>query len=279
MKQRVRTLLDKANLAASRKAPFLSRRYPYRGAPRMQRALGADLAAPSTWQAVDTPVDGELGAIFMKSAGANKWLHYLPVYESVIDRSRPIRMLEIGVFHGGSLRMWREYLHPDSVIVGIDIDPNCKQFHDPENNVHVCIGAQQDAMFLQNVNSEFGPFDVILDDGSHMTSHMVESFRSLFDSALAEPGAYIVEDVHSNYWKPYRDSSMSFVDFIAVLVDAMHAHYPAAEGEPNFRTDHPDRLHEVPVPRITPKLGSIEIHDSIVVVRKASRDLPRSVYQ
>jgi len=276
--QRVRELLDKANLAPSRKAPFLSLRYPYAGARRMQSALGPELAAPTTWQAVDTPLTGELGAIFLKTGRVHKWLHYLPVYESVIDRSRPIRMLEIGVFHGGSLRMWREYLHPQSVIVGIDIDPNCKQFEDPENNVHVRIGGQQDATFLQEVNSEFGPFDVILDDGSHMTSHMVESFRSLFASALAERGVYIAEDAHSNYWKSYRDSSMSFVDFIGVLVDAMHAHYPAAEGEPNFRTDHPARLREVTVPRITPKLGSIEIHDSIVVVRKASRDLPRSVY-
>lgn len=279
MKQRVRELLDKANLAPSRRAPFLSRRYPYRGARKMQGGLGPELAASSTWKAVDTPVAGELGAIFMKSGGVHKWVHYLPVYESVIDRSQPIRMLEIGVFHGGSLRMWRKYLHPESVIVGIDIDPNCKQFEDPANNVHVRIGGQQDATFLQEVNSEFGPFDVILDDGSHMTSHMVESFRNLFDSALAEPGVYIAEDVHSNYWKSYRDSSMSFVDFVGVLVDAMHAHYPDAEGEPYFRSDDPARLREVSVPRITPKLRSIEIHDSIVVVRKASRDLPRSVYQ
>jgi hypothetical protein len=279
MRQRVRELLDKANLAPSRKAPFLSRRYPYGGAARMQSALGPELAAPKTWLAEDTPPAGELGAIFMKTHGVHKWLHYLPVYESIIDRSRPIRMLEIGVFHGGSLRMWREYLHPQSVIVGIDIDPNCKEFQDPENNVHVRIGGQQDATFLQEVNNEFGPFDVILDDGSHMTSHMVASFRCLFASALAEPGAYIVEDVHTNYWKSYRDSSMSFVDFIAVLVDAMHAHYPDVEGELNFRTGHPGSLDEVSVPRITPKLNSIEIHDSIVVVRKASRVLPRSVYR
>jgi hypothetical protein len=279
MKHRVRDLLYKANLAPSRKAPFLSRRYPYGSGQRMQRALGPELAAPSTWRAVDTPPSGGLGTIFTKTGGVHKWLHYLPVYESAIDRSRPIRMLEIGVFHGGSLRMWREYLHPKSVIVGIDIDPDCKQFEDPENNVHVRIGGQQDATFLQEVNSEFGPFDVILDDGSHMASHMVESFRNLFASALAEPGTYIVEDVHSSYWKSYRDASMSFVDFVAVLVDAMHAHYPDAEDERSFRTGHPARLREVSVPRITPKLSSIEIHDSIVVVRKASRDLPRSVYQ
>jgi len=245
----------------------------------MHRALGPELAAPRTWPAVDTTPAGELGTIFAKTRGTHKWLHYLPVYESVIDRSRPIRMLEIGVFHGGSLHMWRDYLHPRSVIVGIDIDPDCKQFDDPENNVHVRIGGQQDDTFLQEVNAEFGPFDVILDDGSHMTSHMIESFRSLFASALAEPGTYIVEDVHSNYWKSYRDTSMSFVDFIAVLVDAMHAHYLDAPDELSFRTGHPARLHEVSVPRITPMLSSIEIHDSIVVVRKGSRDLPRSIYQ
>lgn len=278
MKQRVRELLGKANLAPSRKPPFLSRRYSYTGARTVRNALGPELAATHVWREVDSSPAGELGAIFTSVGGVHKWLHYLPVYESVIDRSRPIRMLEIGVFHGGSLRMWREYLHPQSIVVGIDIDPDCKQFEDPENSIHVRIGGQQDATFLHEINSEFGPFDVILDDGSHMTSHMIESFRTLFASALADPGIYIVEDMHSNYWKAYRDSSMSFVDFVAVLVDAMHAHYPAADGEVNFRTDHPSRLREVSVPRITPTLNSIEIHDSIVVVRKASRDLPRSVY-
>ncbi|WP_231514657.1 class I SAM-dependent methyltransferase [Mycobacterium sp. URHB0044] len=279
MKQRVRDLLDKANLAPSRKAPFLSRRYPYTGAGRMQRALGPELGASQTWVAEDSPPAGELGAIFIKTRGVHKWMHYLPVYESVIDRSRPIRMLEIGVLNGGSLQMWREYLHPRSVVVGIDIDPNCKEFEDPENNIHVRIGGQQDATFLQEVNSEFGPFDLILDDGSHMTSHMVASFRCLFASALGDPGTYVVEDVHTNYWKSYRDSSMSFVDFIAVLVDAMHAHYPGAESELKFRTGHPSSLRDVSVPRITPTLNSIEINDSIVVVRKGSRALPRSVYQ
>jgi hypothetical protein len=279
MKQRLRGLLDKANLAPSRKAPFLSRRYPYGGTQRMQNVLGTELAAPKTWSAVDTPPAGELAAIFMRTDAVHKWVHYLPVYESVIDRSRPIRMLEIGVFHGGSLRMWREYLHPKSVIVGIDIDPNCKQFDDPENNVHVRIGGQQDATFLDEVNAEFGPFDVILDDGSHMTSHMVESFRRLFGSALSDPGVYIAEDVHSNYWKSYRDSSTSFVDLVAVLVDAMHAHYTEGSGERDFRADDPSRLQKVSVPWITPMLGGIEIHDSIVVVRKTSRDLPRSLYR
>jgi hypothetical protein len=277
MRRRVQAVLGKANLAASPKPPFLIRRYPYKGQQEMHAALG-HLAAPIRWEAVDTPPTGQLADIFSHTPGAHKWTHYLPIYESVLDRDRPIRMLEIGVFHGGSLRMWREYLHPDSVIVGIDIDPDCKQFENPDHRVHVRIGGQQDAEFLAEVAAEFGPFDVILDDGSHMNSHMVESFRHLFGTALAERGIYVVEDVHSNYWTPYRDIPFSFVDFVGVLVDAMHAHYPQTESEHNFRTGHPAHIAEVSVPRITPLLGRIEIHDSIVVVHKSRRDLPGSIY-
>lgn len=277
IKQRVRAVLGKANLVASPKPPFLIRRYRYKGQQKMHAALG-ELAAPTRWKAVDTPPTGQLADVFTRSPGADKWPHYLPIYESLLDRDRAIRMLEIGVFHGGSLRMWREYLHPDSVIVGIDIDPDCKQFDNPELRVHVRIGGQQDAEFLAGVVAEFGPFDVIVDDGSHMTSHMVESFRHLFATGLSERGIYVVEDVHTNFWLPYRDSPTSFVDFIGVLVDAMHAHYPQAESDLNFRTGHPAHLADVSVPRITPLLGSIEIHDSVVVVRKTLRDLPRSVY-
>jgi hypothetical protein len=277
VKQRLRKLLNAINLMPSRQRPFLYRRYPYRGRRRMLRALGADLAAMTVWPAADTPLHGELAAVFNRAPGVHKSAHYLPVYEAVLDRSKPIRMLEIGVFQGGSLRMWRDYLHPKSVIVGIDIEPECKRFEKVEQKVHVRIGGQQDISFLREVTEEFGPFDVILDDGSHMTSHMVESFRFLFGNALTDSGIYIVEDVHSNYWMAYRDNRMSFVDFTKILIDAMHAHYQIAGSEANFRTGHQNRLTEVAVPAITPMLRRIEIFDSMVIVHRGNRDLPRSI--
>jgi hypothetical protein len=279
MKQRLRKLLNAVNLVPSRQKPFLQRRYPYRGRRQMLRALGPGLAAMTAWPAADTPLHGDLAAVFNCTPNVHKLAHYLPVYEGVLDRSRPIRMLEIGVFHGGSLQMWRDYLHPQSVIVGIDIDPECKQFDNAERDVHVRIGGQQDISFLREVTAEFGPFDVILDDGSHMTSHVVDSFRYLFANALTDRGIYIAEDVVCDYWTPYRDSRMSFVDFTKILVDAMHAHYQVADSEANFRIGHLDRLPEVPVPVITPMLGSIEIRDSIIVVRRGNRELPRSIYR
>lgn len=253
-------------------------RYPYRGRGRMLRALGPGLASMTTWSAVDSELGGEMAEVFNRTPKVRKFAHYLPIYESVVDRARPVRMLEIGDFHGGSLQMWREFLHPDSRIIGIDINAKLLRVADSDG-VHVRFGGGQGISFLREVAAEFGPFDIILHDGSHTSSQMVESFRGLFSNALSDGGVYMVEDVNCDYWRPYRDSSVSFVDFTKALIDAMHSHYQAAAGETNFRDGHPDRMQEVSVPAITPMLGSIEIYDSIVVVRRAARDLTRSIYR
>jgi hypothetical protein len=247
----------------------------------MLTALGPQLTDPKVWQRSDPPLQGELADIFLDTGGAHKWAHYLPIYEYVLTpyRSRPIRMLEIGVYKGGSLNMWRRYLLPDSVIVGIDIDPDCKQYEDPDRRIHVRIGPQEDVKFLRQVIDEFGPFDVILDDGSHRASHMVASFQSLFLHAVSEGGVYVVEDIHANYWWQARDQPTSFVDFTKYLIDAMHAHYYHVDDELEFRVNHPRRIPNVTVPEITTHLGGIEFYDSVAVIHHRSRALPRSIHR
>jgi len=245
----------------------------------MLKALGSDLRAEVSWSASDSPATGPLADVFVNTENVHKWQHYLPVYESAVDRSRPLRMLEIGVFHGGSLQMWRKYLHPNSTIVGIDIDPECAKFDDGDNKIHVRIGAQQDIAFLKSVVAEFGPFDVILDDGSHYSSHMINTFRYLFPNGLADGGAYVVEDIHCNYWTGWRDSRKSFVDFTKSLIDSMHAHYQVSSGERNFRVGDPNRKTAVSVPRASVLLAKIEFYDSIAVFHRAPRELPRSMYR
>src|SRR5690242_9318124 len=128
----------------------LGRRYRF-NVRKMLEALGPDLTAETTWKVADESVQGAIGEVFDRAPNIHKFRHYLPVYASAIPRDRPIRMLEIGVARGGSLQMWREYLHPESVIVGVDIDPGTKQFDDPDHNVHVRIGRQQDAVFLRGL--------------------------------------------------------------------------------------------------------------------------------
>ena len=93
-------------------------------------------------EAAGTP-DNELYEIFAADTNVHKWHHYFDIYTRHFDpyRSKPIKMLEIGVFRGGSLRMWKQYFHPESLIVGIDIDRNCQQYEIADQQVYVRIGS------------------------------------------------------------------------------------------------------------------------------------------
>ena len=82
-----------------------------------------------------------------------KWTHYFPVYEKHFKAltEKPINILEIGVLNGGSLQMWKKYFHPDSTLVGIDIDPRCKQHEDGDSDINIRIGDQSNPIFLQKL--------------------------------------------------------------------------------------------------------------------------------
>lgn len=277
MKQKLIRFLGRRRVQVRRRMPYLTRRYPYTGTRRMLRSLGPVLSTPITWQDFDSDQPssngGDLQGMCLRS-NAFKWKHYIPIYESLITSQKPIRFLEIGVLHGGSLRMWREYLHPESLVVGIDIDPSCQEYAAQGENLHVRIGSQSDSKFLEKLVAEFGQFDVIIDDGGHLSSLMTESFRHLFPFGLADNGIYIVEDLHASYLTAYRDRKQSFIDFISVLIDAMHAHYQTDWPPKVFEHPSGDTSRSVSVPRITPMLGSVEVFDSVAVVRKAARRIP-----
>jgi 23S rRNA U2552 (ribose-2'-O)-methylase RlmE/FtsJ len=244
----------------------------YRTPPGPQQVLPPAYFEPVTVAAA-LPADhaaNDLFAIWATLPGGHKWLHYFEHYEALFAplRAQPIRMLEIGVYRGGSLQIWRRYLHPDSVIVGIDIDETCRGFDDPGKHLHVRIGSQADAAFLASVSREFGPFDVILDDGSHVCSHMVASFGHLFLEALVDSGVYIAEDTHTNFWGAYRDQTYSFIDLCKDLVDTMHGHYVTLDREIDFRIGHESQRSSLELPRIAAQIGEISFRDSIVVLRK-----------
>jgi cephalosporin hydroxylase len=226
--------------------------------------------------ATDTP-ENELFDIFSADTNVHKWHHYFDIYSKHFEayRNRPIKMLEIGVFRGGSLRMWKEYFHPDSTIVGIDIDKSCKDHEIADRNVFVRIGSQADPEFLAKVNEEFGPFDIILDDGSHKTHHQNISFGALFRPALKDGGCYMVEDVHTNYWLKHVDSEDTFIDLSKQMVDMLHEPY-FDRKETNFRHGHPDAVQQLDLSYLSANLNCIAFYDSIVVFDKKKQYLPKS---
>ena len=217
----------------------------------------------------------ELYKLWKDLPGGHKWTHYFSVYQTVFGpiHAQPLRILEIGVFHGASLKLWRKYFeHPETIIVGIDITPGCMAYEVVSEGIRVRIGSQTDAAFLRNVVKEFGPFDLIIDDGSHQSSHIIASFNHLFIAGLKESGIYFVEDLHANYWLPWRDSRKSFLDVCKELIEHMNAHYRSAPPSAFLVAQPSDQPNaEIPVPLITTLIDEMRFFDSIVAIYKKSK--------
>ena len=185
----------------------------------------------------------------------HKWVHYFDIYERHFDRfrDRPIRMLEIGVQGGGSLEMWRAYFHDSSQIVGIDIDPNCRQHaHD---NIDVHIGSQADEAFLAGVADQYDGFDIVLDDGSHVNSHVITTFNALY-GRVSPTGVYAIEDMHTSYWPSHGGGLRrqgTFIEFAKSKIDELNAQH----------------IHEgLDVTETTSSTDSITFYDSVVVFER-----------
>ena len=136
-----------------------------------------------------------------ESKGSLKWNHYSTVYDDLLGKYRSqanLKVLEIGILHGGSQRILKEYFHDSAVIVGIDIDDRCLEI---ETGTLLRIGSSRDRKFLISVIQEMGGVDIVIDDGSHRSSDQKIAFETLFP-LLSNNGMYIVEDLeHSYFWK------------------------------------------------------------------------------
>jgi len=157
-----------------------------------------------------------------------KWLHYFPIYESHLNRfiNRSVRILEIGVLDGGSLTMWRNYLGPYSQIIGIDINPESKQHEDFQISVE--IGDQSDINFLTKVYDKYGPFDIVIDDGSHKQSDLISTFSFLKDK-MPQNSVYIIEDTHTADIASYQDSETDIFEYLYPISRSLSAQYAGEE--------------------------------------------------
>jgi SAM-dependent methyltransferase len=187
----------------------------------------------------------------------HKWKHYFPIYERHFKDFvyKPVTFIEIGCGRGGSLQMWKRYFGPHARIVGIDTNPACKTFAEDQIEVH--IGPQQDERFLQDVINAVGTPDIILDDGSHIMSHILSSFQFLYPR-LAKSGVYVVEDLHTAYWDEFEGGlrkPSTFVEVCKNLIDELNA-------------DH--SRGALPPTEFTKSTISLHFYDSVVVFERGT---------
>jgi hypothetical protein len=180
--------------------------------------------------------------------GTDKWgqhwytQHYQGVFAPL--RKSRLHILEIGV--GGysdpsigacSLRMWKAYFRRGR-IVGIDI---CDKSRLVEGRIDIRQCSQTDADALRRLSDEYGGFDIVIDDGSHVNAHVIRTFEILFP-LLRDNGIYAIEDTQTAYWQEWGggigrpESSMSF---LKSLVDGLnHAEYPIPNYHPSYFDKH-----------------------------------------
>ena len=175
----------------------------------------------------------------------HKWKHYFPIYERHFRDFvyKPVTFIEIGCGRGGSLQMWKKYFGPHARIVGIDILPECKDF--AEDQIEIRIGAQQDVQFLEKVVAEFGAPDIVLDDGSHIMSHVITSFQFLYPR-VAKNGVYMVEDLHTAYWEEYEGGlrkPTTFIELSKNLLDELNADHSRGSLTPTEFTQTTLSMH------------------------------------
>ncbi len=192
--------------------------------------------------------------------------HYLDIYAKLMAdwQGKEVSFLEIGVYKGGSIRMWRDFFGSGSSLTFLDIDPSCVEFQLEGTTVE--IGDQSDKAFLKKIAETYGPFDIIIDDGGHKMDQQKTSFQMLWPH-LKDRGLYIVEDTHTSYWPGfgggYRRKG-SFIETAKSLVDQFHSWYTDQEEVFKFHA-------------AAKQVHSVAFYDSMVVVEKEHKDMPFSV--
>ena len=209
---------------------------------------------------------GFLHQYFINNPGKrlHKWLHYFDIYEKHFDRfvNQSPTVLEIGVHGGGSLEMWKNYFGDGAKVIGIDINPECKQHESP--GIEIFIGSQDDNTFLNLIKNKYKDFDIIIDDGSHKMSHMKKTFIELY-SSVKDHGIYLVEDTHTCYRSENEGGLRKKDSFIEVAKELV---------------DHLNAVHtrgEIPVSSFTTGTSSISFYDSIIVFEKSPQAARRSI--
>lgn len=131
---------------------------------------------------------------------------YLLNYERFFGplRNDPVILLELGVFEGKSLQMWRNYFS-SGLVVGVD--ENYVDVEDSTGRIRVFQGLQQDSAALDRIAGEVAPqgFDIIIDDASHVGELTRIAFWHLFEKHLKPGGYYIIEDWRTGYWATFQD--------------------------------------------------------------------------
>jgi hypothetical protein len=161
--------------------------------------------------------------------------HY-DLYESLFSpyRASASTIFEIGVLQGGSIRIWEKYF-PSATIFGLDNNDRRLSYLD---NLSYRVKAikldQEHKSELRSFGQTYGPFDIGIDDGSHIWAHQIQTFEILWPF-IKPGGLFVIEDVFTSYYEwinnsklavklgiQYDQGGKSCVEYFKELVDELN---------------------------------------------------------
>jgi len=157
---------------------------------------------------------------------------------------KKIKLLEIGVQDGSSIKYWRS-LSPKWDVWGLDTDSRCA-------GNQIVIGSQEDKEVLK----QFEGFDIVIDDGGHTMKQQIETFKQLFPT-MRSGSLYVIEDLHTSFWREFQDYNQTTVDFLHEITKTIHRE----------EANNPSRLAGNPL-LDNYDIASVEYYPSIVFIYK-----------
>lgn len=151
-------------------------------------------------------------------------------------KNNKMNVLEIGVYKVNSIKLWLDFFK-NANIYGIDIN----KIYFTDDRVQIFKGDQSNMNDLKKIVNKIGKCGFIIDDGSHVPKHQLDTFNYLFDKCLDYGGIYIIEDVETSYWKKsklygydidagYMDKN-SIVEIFKDILDIVNSEFLTKENK------------------------------------------------
>jgi len=204
---------------------------------------------------------------------SDKWELYFSVYDLYFSKykNKNINLLEIGIQNGGSLDVWANYFKHANSIVGSDIDLKCKNLQFKSRKIKLVIGDINKKPILKQITDLSHGFDIIIDDASHKSQDINNTFLNLYPH-LKPGGIYLIEDLHCSYWKNYGGGLLekqSSIDFLKLFVDVINFESWGMTFMrlSSLRFGYPGAKKSIQVNKFR-DIESIHFHNSICVIIK-----------
>jgi len=215
----------------------------------------------------------------LASAGSDKAGHhgYTRFYSREFEllRDQPIRLVEIGVEQGRSMKGWQLYFaNAATHVYGIgygnwqtqfktECDAAVQTATSAASACTIFRGDQSNATFLGAfLQDSGGRFDIVIDDGSHVPGHQRVTFETLWPS-IVPGGLYTIEDVETSYWREdaivygyTMEGQRSIVGHMQAVAHAINREFTNGES---------------PLPELYNDVSTIMFAQNMIILRKQTR--------